>query len=67
LGRPDFPRKGHGVDAVQEIVATLRTCAHLWAGDDDRTRSIIDAVLAFLRTGCGLTRSLTAFVQVRAL
>ena len=27
-------------------VITLRTYAHLWPGDDDRTRSIIDAVLS---------------------
>ena len=27
-------------------VVTLRTYAHLWPGDDDRTRSIIDVVLS---------------------
>lgn len=34
-------------------VITLRTYAHLWPGDDDRTRSISDAALGVLRTGCG--------------
>jgi len=32
----------------------LRTHAHLWSGDDDRTRAIMDASLDVLRTGCGL-------------
>ena len=27
-------------------VVTLRTYAHLWPGDDDRTRAIMDAVLS---------------------
>jgi hypothetical protein len=27
-------------------VVTLRTYAHLWPGDDDRTPAIIDAVLS---------------------
>ena len=34
-------------------VITLRTYAHLWPGDDDRTRSVMDATLDVLRTGCG--------------
>jgi hypothetical protein len=33
---------------------TLRTCAHPWPGDDDRTRSVMDATLSVLPTGCGL-------------
>ncbi|MDQ2782710.1 MAG: site-specific integrase [Actinomycetota bacterium] len=42
---------GASVRQVQAVlghssaVITLRTYAHLWPGDDDRTRSIIDAVL----------------------
>ena len=35
-------------------VITLRTYAHLWPGDEDRTRSVMDATLGILRTGCGL-------------
>jgi integrase len=41
---------GASVKQVQTVlghasaVLTLRTYAHLWPGDDDRTRSIIDAV-----------------------
>jgi len=40
---------GHGSPVI-----TLRTYAHLWPGDDDRTRAIMDASLDDLRTGCGL-------------
>jgi hypothetical protein len=36
---------------------TLRTYAHLWPGDDDRTRAAADATLDVLRTGCGLDQS----------
>ncbi|KIZ14136.1 hypothetical protein SNA_34010 [Streptomyces natalensis ATCC 27448] len=34
-------------------VITLRTCAYLWPGEEDRTRSVMDAVLGGLRTRCG--------------
>ncbi|MER6536413.1 hypothetical protein ABT215_21900 [Streptomyces sp900105755] len=34
-------------------VVTLRSYAHLWPGEEDRTRSVMDAVLGGLRTGCG--------------
>lgn len=50
---------GASVKQVQTIlghssaVITLRTYAHLWPGDEDRTRSITDAALGILRTGCG--------------
>ena len=43
---------GASVKQVQTVlghasaVVTLRTYAHLWPGDDDRTRAIIDAVLS---------------------
>jgi integrase len=43
---------GASVKQVQVVlghasaVVTLRTYAHLWPGDDDRTRAIIDAVLS---------------------
>jgi len=34
-------------------VITLRIYARLWPGEEDRTRSVMDAVLGDLRTGCG--------------
>ncbi|MBC2905457.1 tyrosine-type recombinase/integrase [Streptomyces cupreus] len=34
-------------------VITLRIYAHLWPGEEDRTRSVMDAVLGGLQTGCG--------------
>ena len=43
---------GASVKQVQMVlghtsaVITLRTYAHMWPGDDDRTRSIIDAVFS---------------------
>lgn len=51
---------GASVKQVQSVLGhanamiTLRTYAHLWPGDDDRTRSVMDATLGMLRTGCGL-------------
>lgn len=51
---------GASVKQVQAVlghasaVFTLRTYAHLRPGDEDRTRSVIDAALNTLRTGCGL-------------
>jgi integrase len=51
---------GASVKQVQTVlghssaVITLRTYAHMWPGDDDRARSVIDAALGVLRTGCGL-------------
>ena len=38
---------------------TLRTYAHLWPGDDDRTRSVMDATPDVVRTGCGPNESTT--------
>ena len=35
-------------------VITLRIYAHLWPGEEDRTRAVMDAVLGGLRPGCGL-------------
>ncbi|SDL96171.1 hypothetical protein SAMN05444921_102411 [Streptomyces wuyuanensis] len=35
-------------------VITLRIHAHLWPGEEDRTRAVMDAVLGGMRTGCGL-------------
>ncbi|MFD6417265.1 site-specific integrase [Streptomyces sp. NPDC060194] len=40
-------------------VITLRIYAHLWPGEEDRTRAVMDAVLGGLRTGCGPVGSLT--------
>jgi hypothetical protein len=36
---------------------TLRTYAHLWPGDDDRTRDVMDGTLDGLRTVCGLSEA----------
>jgi integrase len=35
-------------------VITLWIHAHLWPGEEDRTRAVMDAVLGGLRPGCGL-------------
>lgn len=39
---------GHASAAI-----TLRIYAHLWPGEKDRTRTVMDAVFGGLRTGCG--------------
>lgn len=50
---------GASVKQVQALlghssaVITLRVYSHLWPGDEDRTRSVMDAVLSGMRTGCG--------------
>ncbi|MFJ6695567.1 tyrosine-type recombinase/integrase [Streptomyces sp. NPDC091272] len=50
---------GASVKQVQMVlghasaVITLRIYAHLWPGEEDRTRSVMDTVLGGLRTGCG--------------
>ncbi|MFJ1545465.1 tyrosine-type recombinase/integrase [Streptomyces sp. NPDC088246] len=41
-------------------VITLRIYAHLWPGEEDRTRSVMDAVLGGLRTGCGQVADTTS-------
>jgi hypothetical protein len=41
-------------------VITLRIYAHLWPGEEDRTRSVMDAVLGGLRTGCGQAGDVTS-------
>ncbi len=33
--------------------------SHIWPGEEDRTRAVMDAVLGGLRTGCGPVGSLT--------
>ncbi len=40
-------------------VITLGIYAHLWPGEEDRTRAVMDAVLGGLRTGCGQVGSQT--------
>ena len=40
---------GHGSAAI-----TLKVYAHLWPGDDDQTREVMESTLGFLRTDCGL-------------
>ena len=32
---------------------TLKVYSHLWPGDEDRTRSIVEATFGLLRTRCG--------------
>jgi integrase len=50
---------GASVKLVQSVlghssaVVTLRTYAHLWPGDDDRTRAVIESTLGVLRTPGG--------------
>lgn len=41
-------------------VITPRISARLWPGEEDRTRSVMDAVLGGLRTGCGQVGDLTS-------
>ncbi|GGN78150.1 hypothetical protein GCM10011579_061070 [Streptomyces albiflavescens] len=54
-----FIAGGASVKQVQLVlghasaVITLRICAHLWPGEEDRTRTVMDAVFGGLRTGCG--------------
>jgi integrase len=49
---------GASVKQVQAVLGhanamiTLRTYAHLWPGDEDRTRSVMDATLRVLMTEC---------------
>ncbi|MEU2595846.1 hypothetical protein [Streptomyces hirsutus] len=50
---------GAGVEQVQLVlghasaVLALRIHAHLWPGEEDRTRTVMDAVFGGLRSGCG--------------
>lgn len=59
---------GASVKQVQAVLGhanamiTLRTYAHLWPGDDDRTRAIMDVTLDALRTGCGPSESAASIV-----
>jgi integrase len=47
-------------------VITLRIYAHLWPGEDDRTRAVMDSVLGVLRTGCGQPTAQSDVVAVQA-
>ena len=38
---------------LQAALFTTITYTHLWPGDEDRTRSVMDATLGVLRTECG--------------
>lgn len=57
---------GESIEQVQHIlghasaVITLRIYAHLWPGEEDRTRPAMDAVLGGLRTGCGPVGDMTS-------
>jgi integrase len=57
---------GASVKQVQMVLGhadaliTLRIYAHLWPGEEDRTRAVMDAVLGGLRTGCGQVSDLTS-------
>ncbi|SDD64588.1 integrase [Streptomyces prasinopilosus] len=50
---------GAGVKQVRLVlgrasaVSALRICAHLWPGEEARTRTVTDTVLGGLRSGCG--------------
>lgn len=50
---------GASIKQVQTVLGhanamiSLRVYAHFWPGDDDRTRSVMDATLDVLRTRCG--------------
>lgn len=54
---------GASVKQVQTVlghssaVITLSVYSHLWPGDDERTRTLVDAALADLRTSCGPSES----------
>lgn len=54
-----MPGGGASVKQVQLVlghasaVITLRIYAHPWPGEENRTRTVMDAVLGGLRTGCG--------------
>lgn len=50
------PKQVQAALGHSSAVVTLRVYSHLWPGDEDRTRSIVDASLGILRTGCGLTQ-----------
>ncbi|GAA4697978.1 tyrosine-type recombinase/integrase [Nocardioides nanhaiensis] len=58
---------GASVKQVQErlghasAVITLQTYAHLWPGDDDRTRDVMDAVLAPLAAPADSLRTADGF------
>jgi integrase len=48
-------------------LVTLKTYAHLWPGDEDRTRTILDSALAVLRTNRGLSDQETGIVAGQAV
>jgi site-specific recombinase XerD len=55
---PALIADGAGVRQVAVLghataVITLWIYAHLWPGEDDRTRFVMHSVLAAMRTGCG--------------
>jgi integrase len=59
---------GASVKLVQSVlghssaVITLRTYAHLWPGDDERTRVVIESTLGVLRTPGGLSDQETGVI-----
>lgn len=59
-------KQGQAVLGHASAVITLRTYAHLWPGDEDRTRSVSDAALSTLRTFCGLDAPRVVPPQIRA-
>ena len=62
---------GASVKQVQTVlghasaVITLRTYAHLWPGDEDRTRDVMDAALSPLADSLRTEAASNASVQVR--
>jgi integrase len=63
---------GASVKQVQLVLGhsspmiTLRYYAHLWPGDEDRTRAVIDSTLNILRTTCGLEQQAEGEVPAQA-
>ena len=55
-------RLGHG-----SAVVTLNTYGHLWPGDDDLTRTVMDVAFGPRRTLCGLRGCRRVNVQVSGL
>jgi hypothetical protein len=59
---------GASVKLVQTVlghssaVVTLSTYSHMWPGDDERTRTVLDANLSVLRTPGGLSDQETGAV-----
>ncbi|MGW6401636.1 hypothetical protein [Streptomyces sp. NPDC055134] len=56
----------HDLGHFAPAVSMLRIYAHLWPGEKDRTRTVMDAVLGGLRTGCELVDQATKEIAGQA-